>query len=84
MSKPELLGWVVYRMYRGAQLNMVRALLVRTPNGRHWAYPEESDPDQEPSAVGALSLDASDLEQQPDTPEGEHAYTYRTILHAPQ
>ena len=84
MSEPPKIPFVTFRVYKGAQLSMHIGHLIRTPDGRYWAFPEDADSKQDPHLAGAYPLDPSQLEQQPDTPDGDPAFLSREVFHVPR
>jgi|HubBroStandDraft_4_1064222.scaffolds.fasta_scaffold181719_3 hypothetical protein len=58
-------------------------LLVVTPDGRNWAFPEDSNLDQDPLVAGAYEIDPAQLAQS-HMPDGSPLYLYREVLNAPQ
>jgi len=59
-------------------------LLVVTPDGRNWAFPEDSDLDQDPLLAGAYEIDPAQLASQSNMPDGTPLYLYREELSALQ
>jgi hypothetical protein len=81
MPDSPIIPIVVIRRYRGSQEEIIRAHLLRTPDGSCWAIPEGAEIPTNPGTVGAISLDPSQLEERP-TPDGaQKLYLYRTVLH---
>ena len=74
---------VVIRRYRGSQEEIIRAHLLRTPDGSCWAIPEGAEIPTNPGTIGAIPLDPLQLEERP-TPDGaQKLFLYRTVLHEP-
>ena len=53
--------------------------LIRTPDGRMWAYPEPPAPGKNPDLRIAYELDPSLIEEIPSGIEGEKRYLYRNL-----
>jgi hypothetical protein len=83
MSDMPQLPLVAIRRYRGPQLEIIRAHLLQTPDGRCWAIPEDAEIPKTPETVGAIPLDPMQLEEQPTNDGEQKHYLYRTVLHAP-
>jgi hypothetical protein len=84
MSETAPIATVVYRVVEGGQLGLMTAVLVRTPEGACWAYPNEADIGKDPIAAGALPLDERHLELIPPQTDVPPAYLYRGVIHVPQ
>lgn len=72
---------VLYRAYLHRVLVQMRGRLVVNPeDGRHWLFPEGTDPNQDPCLTGAYLLDPSKLERQSSAHQAAASYVYLSLL----
>lgn len=75
---------VSLRVYRQGKEEFVLAYLIRQPDGRIWAFPDDQSHAENPSLAGAIELDPRFLEQQPTPPGERPLYFYQVVLGRPQ
>lgn len=75
---------VSVRLSRNGQLEFLVGYLIRTPDGRYWAFPDEESAERDPYVAGAIPLDVLHLEEQPQPPDALRLFVYRATVHIPQ
>jgi hypothetical protein len=71
---------VTFQLRRGVELHFVRAHLLSSPDGRHWAIPEDLVQPGGQVLDGAYPLDPTLLELLEDNGIDAPVYRYRAVL----
>jgi hypothetical protein len=74
---------VTVRRHSGTQVEVMRAYLIKTPEGSHWALPEASAHALDATVATAYRLNPTLLVRLPDTGQGAPSYLYSEVLDAP-
>jgi hypothetical protein len=84
MALPPKPPHVVFRINRQGDVQIMAAFLLRTPDGRYWAFPEAAAHERYPFLATAYPLDPSQLEEQPSTDPERQMFLYRVVVNVPR